>query len=290
MQYAGADKWEAQLKKMVNLLHTRKWKGQGNYSLERFCQHHRNAFVSMQACAEHVAYQLPNEHSRVGYILDAIQNNDPPLQAALANVEEDVGDGTPDNPGKRNNFESAVAYILPKDPVARKREAASKRGIGEISDVDATVAGFGDKPGIGRTGVHLRWHGENEYSELTKEQRRELNQWRTEQRKSNPDYDPKSDKKKGGESPKSSKRKDRRVKKALAAAIEKQVEEKLKEKLKASEEDKEEDEKIKSYIMSLIESSKSSNSIAESSKTVPKPATTSAVTFRSILKKVKNQK
>ena len=61
--------------------------------------------------------------------------------------------------------------------------------------MDATVAGFGDKPGIGRTGVHLRWHGENEYSELTKEQRRELNQWRTEQRKSNPDYDPKNNKK-----------------------------------------------------------------------------------------------
>ena len=80
------------------------------------------------------------------------------------------------------------------------------------------------------------------------------------------------------------------MKKALAAAIEKQVEEKQKEKLKASEEDNEEDEKIKSYIMSLIKSSKSSNSIAESTKTIPKPATTSAVTFRSILKKVKNQK
>jgi hypothetical protein len=27
----------------------------------------------MQACAEHVQYQLPNEHSRVGFLLDAIQ-------------------------------------------------------------------------------------------------------------------------------------------------------------------------------------------------------------------------
>ena len=33
-QYAGADKWESQLKKMTSLLHTRKWKGQGNYILE----------------------------------------------------------------------------------------------------------------------------------------------------------------------------------------------------------------------------------------------------------------
>ena len=32
-----ADKWEAQLKKLPNRLHTRKCKGQGNYSLERLC-------------------------------------------------------------------------------------------------------------------------------------------------------------------------------------------------------------------------------------------------------------
>ena len=63
----------------------------------------------MQACAEHVSFQLPNEYSRVGYLLDAIENNDPPLQAALANVEEDVGNGTAENQGKRNNFELAVA-------------------------------------------------------------------------------------------------------------------------------------------------------------------------------------
>ena len=63
----------------------------------------------MQACAEHVSFQLPNEYSRVGYLLDAIENNDPPLQATLANVEEDVGNGTAENQGKRNNFELAVA-------------------------------------------------------------------------------------------------------------------------------------------------------------------------------------
>ena len=92
----------------------------------------------------------------MGYVIDAIENSDPSLLAALANVEEDVGDGTPQNPGKINGFELVVAYILPKDPVARRREATSKRGIADISDVDANVSGFGDKHGIGKTGVHLR--------------------------------------------------------------------------------------------------------------------------------------
>ena len=287
-QYAGPDKWESQLKKMTNLLHTRKWKGQGNYSLERFCQHHRNAFVSMQACAEHVEFQLPNEHSRVGYLLDAIECNDPPLQAAMANVEEDVGDGTADNPGKRNDFELAVAYILPKDPVAKKRESTSKRGASEISDVNANISGFGDKAGIGKTGVHLRWHDDDEYAKLSKDQRSELNQWRTEQRKKNPDFGPEDLKKRkgGGQSSK----KGKRIKRAMAAAIDKKVKETLAAKMKATEEEKETDEKVRSYIMSLLESTppKTSNTIA-STKEEPGKNTAASVTLRSILKKVKNR-
>jgi hypothetical protein len=62
-QYAGYNKWEAEIKKQENLLHMRKWKGQSNFSLEAFISQHRNAFVSMQACAEYIQYQLLNEHS-----------------------------------------------------------------------------------------------------------------------------------------------------------------------------------------------------------------------------------
>jgi hypothetical protein len=72
-QYAGKDKWEAEIKRHAQLLHTRLWKGQSNFTLNRFIAHHRNAFVSMQAAAERITYQLPNEHSRVWYLLDAIQ-------------------------------------------------------------------------------------------------------------------------------------------------------------------------------------------------------------------------
>ena len=291
-QYAGPDKWEAQLKKMTNLLHTRKWKGQGNYTLERFCQHHRNAFVSMQACAEHVAFQLPNEHSRVGYLIDGIENNDPPLQAALANVEEDVGDGTDANPGKRNDFELAVAYILPKDPVARKRDTANKRGAGEISELTVNVSGFGDKAGIGKTGVHLRWHSNEEYKDLSQDQRKELNKWRSKQRKTKPDFSA-NEKKRSG-SPNSQKR-EKKAKKAMVAAIEKQVEEKLNEKIKASEEDQQTDDEFKSYIMGLIKSAsnKTSTSVASSGgknngATASATSSNSPITLRSILKKVKN--
>ena len=45
----------------------------------------------MQASAEHVQYQLPNEHSRVGFLLEAIQCSDAGLQAAMASIKTDNG-------------------------------------------------------------------------------------------------------------------------------------------------------------------------------------------------------
>ena len=44
-QYAGKDKWEAEIKRQEQLLHTRIWKGQSNFSLENFISQHRNAYV-----------------------------------------------------------------------------------------------------------------------------------------------------------------------------------------------------------------------------------------------------
>ena len=69
-QYAGNDKWEAEIRKQDDLLHTRVWKGHSNFPFEGSIAQHRNTFVSMQQCAEHIAYQLPNELTRVGYLLE----------------------------------------------------------------------------------------------------------------------------------------------------------------------------------------------------------------------------
>ena len=92
-QYAGNDKWEAEIRKQDDLLHTRVWKGQSNIPLEGFIAQHRNAFMSMQQCAEHIAFQLPipNELTRVGYLLEGIQCSNPGLQAAMASVQTDDG-------------------------------------------------------------------------------------------------------------------------------------------------------------------------------------------------------
>ena len=125
----------------------------------------------MSACAEHVQYQLPNEHSRVGFLIDAIQCANAGLQAAMASVKTDNGPH-----GLRNNFERAVSHLLPYDPVAKKRATGIKRGSALISFAEAhdgpnmTIAANNSKPSIGKTGVHLCYHKHHEYKKLTHEQ------------------------------------------------------------------------------------------------------------------------
>ena len=131
-------------------------------------QQHRNAYVSMKACTAHVQCQLPNDHTRAGYFLDALESQHPPLLAAMANIEEDNGIA-----GKRNDFELAVAYVLPKDPVLKQQSNKyNKRSQSHISDTNAT--GFGSKNGVGTSGVHLRWNAKPEHKKLIKDQKKEL--------------------------------------------------------------------------------------------------------------------
>ena len=184
----------------------------------------------MQACAEHIQYQLLNGHSRVGFLLDAIQTSDAGLQATMASIRTDDG---PD--GMRNDFEQSVAHLLPYDPVAKKHAAGSSKRSAEVLAVSykaTDVAAFGTKPGIGKSGVHFR--NKSEYSKLMKEQKIELREWRS---------------KGGAERGRSDARKKKaKFEKAVAAAVEK----KISEQANLSEEEKMAGEKLRSLVASII--------------------------------------
>ena len=127
----------------------------------------------MQASAEHVQYQLPNEHSREGFLLEAIQCSDAGLQAAVASVKTENG---PQD--MRNNFEATAAHLLPYDPVAKKRSSGQKRNSTQISSVVGTSNATTKKPSIGITSVHLCYYKTAEYKTLNQEQTDELREWR----------------------------------------------------------------------------------------------------------------
>ena len=132
----------------------------------------------MSACAEHVQYQLPNECSCVGFLIDAIQCANAGLQAAMASIKMDNGPN-----GLRNNFERAVSHLLPYDPVAKKQAVGIKRGSSLISlaEVDnrptTTFATNDSMLSIGKTEVHLCYHKHHEYRKLMQEQCHELSEW-----------------------------------------------------------------------------------------------------------------
>ena len=123
----------------------------------------------MEEAKNHVDFQLPTEHSRVGFLLDNIENPDADLCAVIANIRQDVN-------GTRYNFEAAIAVLLPVDPYLKHKK---KGGLPNKPGANISSAGIGTEPsaGIGKTGVHLCFHKVAEYNKLTAPQKDELYTW-----------------------------------------------------------------------------------------------------------------
>jgi hypothetical protein len=170
MQWAGQDRWDAEVKRENAFLTSHIWKGNGNITLSKHAAKHRNAFISLETCALHVDYQLPNERTRVKYLLDSIRGcNDPGVQARIANIEGDDSAS-----GKRNQFEDSVTHLLPADPVVENNKNRRSGGGGK----QTVIAGVTIQSGKGKSGVDLRWHPMKEYKSLNDDQRDELKAWR----------------------------------------------------------------------------------------------------------------
>ena len=276
-QYAGEDKWQAELKKQVDLVTNRVWKGQGNFPLERFIAQHRNAYVLLQECALHVPYQLPNQFTRVTNLLDGIQCEFAPLQAAMALVRNDRTVGPP--AGKMHDFEATASFIIPHDPVAKRRQEGKKRGSAEISDTSgnpdhnkpsASVSGVSGKPGRGKTGVELRFYKRDEYRKLTPEQKMELKEYRAN-----------SGKGKGGTFNKTTTDAKRPSKQEIAAAVAHELA-RREENAKAETQVADDFEK---YIMSIVGRTQRKPTAAAAAST---DASLAKVTINSILKRAKS--
>ena len=179
-QYAGKDKWQAEIKKQENFIHTRVWKGNSNFTLESFITQHRAAHVSLQRCAQAVPHQIPNERTRVIHLTDAIQCSDAPLQAAIAHIKSQSDDPG----GMANNFEEAAAYLLQFCPVSKKRKTTSSErnyNVSSVTPLDSDgQTNKKKKPNKGKTGVELRYYKPNEYRKLAPAQIEELREWRKE--------------------------------------------------------------------------------------------------------------
>jgi hypothetical protein len=164
-QHAGQDRWDAEVKRNTTFLTSHIWKGNGNITLAKHCQKHRQAFIDLETSAAHVGQQLPNNRTRVMYVMDSIWGcNDPAVQARIANIEGDDSIN-----GKRNNFEYSITHLLPADPVMENNNRRSNNRT--------VISAVTIQSGKGKSGVDLRWHPIKEYKSLNDAQRDELNSW-----------------------------------------------------------------------------------------------------------------
>eukprot|EP00957_Ditylum_brightwellii_P136709 10425292-Ditylum_brightwellii.AAC.1 len=124
----------------------------------------------MKEAAEHVPFQLPNEFTRVEFLLAGITSSDAGLQAVMANIKSNADPAS--EMSKRHHFELAADFLQPFCPVLEKFLFGTKRDAIKISDMSGSS--YGTKPSVGNTGVSLRYYTSEEYEALTQPQKDEL--------------------------------------------------------------------------------------------------------------------
>lgn len=222
-QFAGQDVCQVVFNEQERSINTGDFTGTNpNFPLSKLLEKHRSAYAKMQQMGPYIdpPPQIMNEHTRVIKFLERIKCPDAALQAAIAHIRDDK---TPDT-GKYNSFEAMAAYIGLSCPVQRnggvgkKRTNANISGIGvvdeegdsqhyaaisdlsvassknknksshvrfHVSEASGTIDKQHLKFGIGKSGVHFRYHKGAEYKALTPPQKAELHQYRKELRQKN---------------------------------------------------------------------------------------------------------
>ena len=166
-QHAGKSVWDRVVRDAMSVLQTRTWSGTTSVTLLQHTSMQRKAFIQLSEAGEHVPTELPNDRTRVSYLLDSLKTDNPKMLAGTAAIEQD-------ELGKRVHFEKTVTFLLPFDPVVAKNAKAKGLGV-NVSGTAADTPAKGAT--VGKTGVELRWHEPQKFSKLTKEQKFELSEW-----------------------------------------------------------------------------------------------------------------
>ena len=67
---------------------------------------HQIAFILLSEATDHVSHQVPNEHTRVGHLLQIITSRDAKVLAAITSIKTE-------DTGICGDFEDAVAFLAP---------------------------------------------------------------------------------------------------------------------------------------------------------------------------------
>ena len=167
----GSNKWEHMVDLAEKMLNQRKWDGKNSrYPLKLHVARHREAFNDMERASEHIAFNVPNGTSRVRYLLNSIESDNPTLCSCKTTIQADSI--------KKNDFEKAVDFLLTNAP---KSKVNQTHKISAIKSTKKTGKKGKVKTGP-KTGVELRFYKRKEWMDLTQEQRDECIEIRRESR------------------------------------------------------------------------------------------------------------
>jgi hypothetical protein len=175
-QHAGKAIWDRLVKEAEHILSIKIWSGNTPTTLSQHMGTQHHAYITLTECAEHIPVDVPNDQSRVTYLIDLLKTVDPTVLAAITAIRQAKAD-------KRVHSENAFSYLVPVCPVTAK--AAKKTGkVSFGAEVSAAtgnnaggLGGGNPKPGNGSLGVDLRYHHHKEFHALSKEQKDELCEW-----------------------------------------------------------------------------------------------------------------
>jgi len=158
----GSNKWEDLVESAEGMLNQRKWNGKnGRYPLKIHIARHREAFNDMERASHHITYTPPNATSRVRYLLNSIETNDPTICSCKTTIQADAL--------KKHDFEQAADFILTQAPKIKTSQPHRISGIRQ----GKKKSGKGKVKVGPKTGVELRYYKRNEWMDLTQEQRNE---------------------------------------------------------------------------------------------------------------------
>jgi len=158
----GSAQWDKIILKAEEVHNVRVWNGRNSrYTLKRHVDMHRDAYNDMVRANEHIAYETPNEHTRVSRLLRSVQANQlASIAAAKTTIEA--------TPSKRDDFELAADFLILNAPASKSLQQEQRIAA---FDTDATY----EKSSKYKDGqVQDRFYTVEEYRKLSTNQKMKL--------------------------------------------------------------------------------------------------------------------
>ena len=169
----GSSKWDKVVEEAEAYMMRREWTGKNyRFSLKQHISKHRESFNEMVHASQFISYEVPNEHTGVGRLIKSIQSRDPAIVSALTHIQG--------NTAQRDDFELAADFLLLTAPKHKELTEGSQR----ISAVKSSSNN--NNKNVGKTGIELRYYTKDEYRNLTKAQKKELQEWRKKSKANDP--------------------------------------------------------------------------------------------------------